>query len=282
MTLCIAAICDHAVGKEPKIVLCADLERQSEGVGSSETEDKLGFVKKGWPTLIAGTIARANDLIDIYAGYLNEHLKDMDEFSFAEHMRKPAYIQKENRVDEFLRQTYAFDRTYFYGEGSQKLPESFISKVAGEIEKIKLDASLIITGFRQETYYSDDSVDDRPFLSVIDEAQGLLGTLEDEYGAIGSGTYVALASLYRREQESTDSLERTLYNVYEANRLSEEVPGVGKNLIAMYVLRKSGVVQEVTESGYEYFKKLYARYGPRNIKDDAAFEMKDEFFEDIQ
>jgi hypothetical protein len=281
MTLCIAAICDNVVGKESKIVLCADLERESEGVGSSETEDKLGFVKKGWRALIAGTIIRANELLNVYAGYLNEHFKDIDEFNLAENLRKPAHLQKKKLVDEYLQQTYAFDRDYFYGEGATKLPGTFISKVTADIERIKLDASLIIVGFNNETDFSTGSVWNVPFLSLVDESQSALGILESEYAAIGSGNYTALATLYRREQSSTDSLEETLYNVYEANRLSEEVPGVGKNFLAMYVLHENGKMKEVTDAGYKHLRNLYATYGPHDIKKREALTVRDEFFEDL-
>jgi len=281
MTLCIAAICDNVVGREAKIVLCADLERESEGVGSSETEDKLGFVRKGWPTLIAGTITRANELLNIYAGYLNEHFKNIDEFNLADHLRKPAHQQKKNLVDAYLQQTYAFDRDYFYGEGATKLPDTFISKVTADIERIKLEGSLIIAGFMKETDFSTGTVWNVPFLSLVDEAQSALGTLEGEYAAIGSGTYTALSTLYRREQSSDDYLEETLYNVYEANRLSEQVPGVGKNFLAIYVLHESGAVKEMTEAGYKHLRNLYATYGPHDIKKREALNVKDEFFEDL-
>jgi hypothetical protein len=50
----LAAVCENEKGKDTKIVLCHDLERQAEGIGASETKDKLGFVRSGWPTLIAG------------------------------------------------------------------------------------------------------------------------------------------------------------------------------------------------------------------------------------
>jgi len=81
MTLCIAAVCEEEEGKDTKIVLCYDLERQLEGIGASETEDKLGFVRSGWPTLIAGTITKANDLLEVYAEYLAEHFSEIPEFT---------------------------------------------------------------------------------------------------------------------------------------------------------------------------------------------------------
>jgi hypothetical protein len=136
MTLCIGAICDDRAKSEPKIILCADMERAAEGIGASETEDKLGFVKKGWPTLVAGTISRANELINVYAGYFKEHEGEIHEFNLIDHLRKPAHLQKEKLVDEYLRQTYSFDRSHFYGPGSTALPETFLSTVTENISRI--------------------------------------------------------------------------------------------------------------------------------------------------
>jgi hypothetical protein len=136
-------------------------------------------------------------------------------------------------VEEYLRQTYAFDREYFYGIGTSNLPQTFSSMVTENIARIKLDGSLLVAGFVDETDLDSGEVSPRPFLAVVDEITDVSGSqeyvrLEYEFAAIGSGQYTALSSLYRREQDSTNSLHRSLYKVYEANRLSEKVPGVGE------------------------------------------------------
>jgi len=283
MTLCIAAVCDDP--HNPKIVLCADMEREMEGIGASETEDKLGFVRSGWPTLIAGTIAKANDLIEVYAEYLAAHFDEITEFNLKDQLRIPAHLQKERLVDEYLRQTYAFDREYFYGASSTALPQTFVSTVTENISRIKLDASLIIAGFLNETDFSSGEVSPRPFLAVVEEVADVSGSqeyvkLEYEFAAIGSGQYTALSSLYRREQDSTNSLRRSLYKVYEANRLSENVPGVGKKYIAVYVLHSDGHVEELTKEGYDYLSDRYEEFGPQKI-DSKKLLAKKEFFQPL-
>jgi hypothetical protein len=284
MTLCIAAVCDDDRKAGPKIVLCADMQWQMEGIGASETEDKLGFVRAGWPTLIAGTITKANDLIHVYAEYLAEHFTEITEFNLKDRLRIPAHTQKERLVDEYLRQTYAFDREYFYGSGNT-LPETFVSMVTENISRIKLGASLIIAGFVTETDFGSGNVSPRPFLAVVDEVTDISGSqeyvkLEYEFAAIGSGLYTALSSLYRREEDSTNSLRRCLYKVYEANRLSENVPGVGKEYIAVYVLHSDGRVEELTKDGYDYLSDLYDKFGPQKI-DSKQLLNKKEFFQPL-
>jgi hypothetical protein len=261
------------------------MERTAEGIGASETEDNSDLSRKGWPTLVAGTISRANELINVYAAYLKEHENEINEFNLIDHLRHPAHSQKGKLVEEYLRQTYAFDREYFYGTGSSNLPQKFCSMVTENIARIKLDGSLLVAGFVDETDLDSGEVSPRPFLAVVDEITDVSGSqeyvrLEYEFAAIGSGQYTALSSLYRREQDSTNSLRRSLCKVYEANRLSENVPGVGEEYIAIYVLNSDGHVEELTKDGYKYLSDLYDKFGPQKI-DSKQLRSEKEFFQPL-
>lgn len=279
MTLCIAAICDDNEGTDPKIVLCSDLERGIEGIGSSETEDKVGFVRPGWPALIAGTISKANELLAVYAGYLSKHFTEIDEFNLLDHLRKPTHLQKEGLVNHYLQQTFAFSRDYFYKHGKAKFPESFVSAQEDVISRIKLDASLIIAGFAEQIDFVDNIKSPRPFLCVVDDLRADDVALEFEYDAIGSGNHTALSTLFRREQDSVNSLAKTLYNVYEANCLSDKVPGVGKKYINIAILYSDGKLRSLSGAGYEYLgEKFKKKFGPRRIG-KGEIEFKEEFVE---
>ena len=282
MTLCIAAVCDDGQDSDPKIVLCSDMERETEGIGSSETEDKVGFVRTGWPVLMAGTLTRANELLNVYAGYLSQHDKGINEFNLLDHMRKPAHIQKAKLVDHYLEQAFSFNRAYFYGDGKTKLPEEFVSRQQDMISRIKLDASLLIAGFIAESDYSNGTVNQRPFLCVVDDSKSAFGiedvTLEYEYEAIGSGAGTALSMLFRREQESTDSLPCTIYNLYEANCMSDKVPGVGRDILNVDVLYSDGKMKTLTEDGYKYLRARFKKFGPKPIN-AQDIELKPDFLE---
>jgi hypothetical protein len=281
MTLCIAAICEDTEEKKGKIVLCSDMERETEGVGASETEDKLGLVRPGWPALMAGTISRAGELLNVYAEYLAKNFAGIDEFNLLDQLRKPAHIQKARLVDHYLQQTFSFNRAYFHGDGKNKLPEDFMRIQQEIISRIKLEASLIIAGYIEESIFAENTKAERPFLCVIDDDTGKDEVaLEYEYAAIGSGSYPALSSLYRREQHSTNSLARTLYNVYEANCLSEKVPGVGRNIIKIDVLFPGGKVKSFTPSGYKYLRTKFLKYGPQRFR-EKDMEFKEEFVKPI-
>ncbi|HEY3927341.1 MAG TPA: hypothetical protein VGL89_03095 [Candidatus Koribacter sp.] len=274
MTLCIAAICDgNDESNGSKIVLCSDLEKETEGVGASETEDKLGMVRSGWPVLCAGVISSSNALVNVYAGYLEKNFDKITEFTLMDHLRVPAHVQKAKLVDHYLQQSFSFNRAYFYGQGKSKLPEEFVARQQDAISRIKLEASLIICGFMDERDYVTNTVNKLPFICVVDDTRSSNGVeevmLEYEYDAIGSGSATALSMLYRREQDSTDSLASTLYNVYEANGMSDKVPGVGKSFINLAVLYRDGHLEAVTEDGYKYLKKQFTRFGPKRTKEDS-------------
>jgi hypothetical protein len=161
-----------------------------------------------------------------------------------------------------------------------------VSAVTENVSRIKLDASLIIAGFVPESDFVKGGIYQRPFLAVVDEVTDVSGTqeyikVEYEFAAIGSGQYTALSSLYRREQDAVSSLRRTLYKVYEANRLSENVPGVGKRYVATYVLYSDGHIEEMTDEGYDYLGKLYYKFGPQKIDGKDLLDKK-EFFEPLR
>ena len=283
MTLCIAAICDDVENKSAKIVLCADQQREEQGVGGSETEDKLGFVKKAWPALIAGILSRADELLDVYTASLKD-VQGLSEYTLLEYLRNPLHIQKRNLVNDYLQQTYAFDADYFYSEGAKTFPEAIVTKISDEITRIKVEAQLIIAGFIDRTNLTSGNVTLEPFLGVVEEQSTHSSTkddirIESSFAAIGSGSLPALASLYRRQQSSTDSLAQTIYNVYEANRLSEEVPGVGKDYVDIYVLRQDGRLDALTEAGYTHLRKMYKQFGPKDIPDEKVLTMEANCFE---
>ncbi len=186
------------------------------------------------------------------------------------------------RVDHYLQQAFSFKRSYFYGDGKAKLPEEFVLRQQEVIGRIKLEASLIIAGFMPETDFALNIIEPRPFLCVVDDTRSSLGIdevfIEREYDAIGSGAGTAMSMLFRREQDSVDSLVTTIYNVYEANCMSDKVPGVGRWVLNFDVLCADGSMRTLTENGYKYLRDKFKKFGPKKME-DKNLELKDEFLE---
>jgi len=284
MTLCIAAECDDATDC-PKVVLCSDCERSADAVGRSETEDKVGFIRKGWPVLVAGELDRADDLLRVYSEYFNRPSVTINESNILVHFRRPAAIQKRRLVDEYLLQSFAFDYKYLR-RNAKTLPEVFVTQQMDAIARVRLKSALIIAGIVNESYFDTGTVEPTPFLIVVDENSDANGTRDEvvkqsEYAAIGSGAQAALSTLYRRKQSSTDSLMRTLYVLYEANKLSEKIPGVGEEFVNLDVLYADGTLRRLSDDGYEKMIELYNKFGPKEIdglKKDW-FTLEEKFFD---
>jgi hypothetical protein len=284
MTLCIAAECD-AHTDCPKVVLCSDCERTAEAVGRSETEDKVGLIRRGWPVLVAGELDQSDDLVRVYSEYFNRPSVAVNESNILVHFRRPAAIQKRRLVDEYLLQSYAFDYKYLR-RNANTLPEAFVTQQMDAIARIRLKGALIIAGFVNETYFDTGTTDPTPFLIVVDETSDANGTRDEvvkqsQYAAIGGGAQAALSTLYRRKQSATDSLTRTLYVLYEANKLSEKIPGVGEEFVNLDVLYPNGELRRLSDDGYKKMIELYSKFGPRNMDDLKKdwFVLEDKFFE---
>src|ERR1700738_4489912 len=75
MTLCIAAFAtsgwDEKRNPQTEIVLCSDLRIETPTAGS-ETTIKMKKIAKNWAVMIAGNVARAEELISIYCADLPE------------------------------------------------------------------------------------------------------------------------------------------------------------------------------------------------------------------
>jgi hypothetical protein len=280
VTLCIAAACLD--GDEPKVVLCTDWREEVEGVGSAETSDKLTFIKDGWLALLAGDGAAGDALVSVYQTELGD--TTLTQANLLTELEKPMHKRKQCLADSYTRQTLGMAYSEFLRYGKQKFPEDFFKEHISQIMKIRLDASLIICGFVDEYDHVDKKTEKWPWLVRVQDdpwnPQNNL-TIEADFTAIGSGADSALASLYRREQQSELSLMHTIYFLYEAKRLSEGVPGVGES-ISIDVLDQDGNVASLTDEGYDKCDELFRRFGPRMIDNEndthrLKFKMKAEY-----
>jgi 20S proteasome alpha/beta subunit len=250
MTLCVAAACLDE--KENRIVLCSDWKQETYSAGA-EIANKLRWIKNGWPTLIAGDISRADELVLLYREYLKENeLKETNLFSI---LKEPAQKFKNLLADEFIQRKFGLSYDRFLAHAKDQLPAEIVSQTLYEVGDLQFPAQLLIAGF----------LGDRPVICVIGE-EGSLARLEQNFAAIGTGAHVALPSLYQREHEPSEvSLMQAIYHVYEAKRLGQVSPGVGKST-SIEVLEPSGKLWSLTDWGYEWCEKMFKQLGPKPIR----------------
>lgn len=134
-----------------------------------------------------------------------------------EDLRERNQEVKKRRIEQLLRMKLGMSFDDFCTKGSQAIPAELYGATWREIEALRLECEIIVAGFVDKKHPALYSYDDQ------NEMQ-----LSDHFVAIGSGAWIAKAALYQRRCRETAPLEEVLYCVYEAKKLSEIAPGVGR------------------------------------------------------
>src|SRR5262249_12921976 len=130
----------------------------------------------------------------------------------------------------------------FRQTGKSSFPEDLYRDLLWEIRNHRSGAELIVSGF----------ISGYPRIFKI---SGDVVWPCNDFAVIGSGTFNGESALRWREQSSTQNLETTIYNVWEAKRLSENVPGVGKKTILL-IMRPNQPTDFLTEAGERMLNDL--------------------------
>jgi hypothetical protein len=172
--------------------------------------------------------------------------------------------------------------SYFLEHGKDRLPEDFFRDRISYISRIKLQASLIIAGFIRGEEIGDFESGLFPVICVVEDNEEHEDVVREEvhFASIGSGSWVANASLYNRGVHDEMSVLGAVYAVFEAHRWSEKVPGVGES-ISISILEPPGVLRSLSDEGYEYCESLWKKFGPKEVKKihKSLFELKEEYLE---
>ncbi len=261
MTVCIAAACKDKDDVD-LIVLCTD-RRIGSALGSSDTGTKERDLHHGWKCLTSGNVDDIEALVKCFV--VRFHNKDALTYAkLDETIRGALFDRKKQIADAYTRTNFVMSHDDFLKVGKERLPEDIFRNAIHEMRSLFLKAEFVIAGFigsSPEIYYTD--------------ANGESHAASD-FAVVGEGEYVASSVLLRRKQHSWESLERTLYNVFEAKKYSEAVGSVGRETI-ISIIRPSGKNVEYpdleTSAGVdEQLAVLYEKYGPTALPEDLMFE----------
>lgn len=259
MTLCIAAACSNH--RQDAIVLCID-SLVTTGTASSETEYKL--VDLGpYAAMFSGNIPEARELLSCYADYLARHpLQNPSLDERLEQLREPLLIQKREMIDATVRRRTGMSYQKFLDRDTHFDP-GIRAKICADIENLSIDVDLIIVGGGVERLWI--------FRERMERIEA-----EINFACIGDGAEAAEQSLHRREQQESLSLNETLYHVYEAKRMGELAPTVGKKTdLSVFERSKSSdgplpwSLYPVTPEILDYLEDCYKKYGPQPIPGDG-------------
>ena|SRR6266481_2689188 len=101
----------------------------------------------------------------------------------------------------------------------------------------------------------------------------------DDFAVIGSGTYIAESTLSIRGQSSFTNLETTIYSVYEAKRMAENVLTVGKKTI-LFILRPGSGMTSLTDTGFKALNELMNQFAMKQV--GSSDPLPEGSFESIQ
>lgn len=254
MTLCIAAKCVHR--GVPHLVLATDWKVETPSA-SSETLDKLREVHPGWPVLLAGD--NMHNTMEL-AGRFGRQLKKrpLEPGRVLAGLRAPVHAQRYSLANEFIFQNVGKSYAWFLKNGKASLPDELFTRLSYDVAGLKLDSELIVCGFipAEGTQY--------PVLCVVSEVFAPVVQIEDHFGTIGSGAYIASAALHQRSYDNTSTLKHALYCVFEAMSLGQSAPGVGETM-TINILPPTGKLRSLKVKAYSYLEKLFEEFGPRPI-----------------
>lgn len=234
MTLCIAAKTSgsiegpfSAIHLDPAIVLCSDRLGLTTSSGA-ETFTKLADLGHGFMALLAGdSLSVAHEIAGIIASCFKEQPPTSDDNHNVQVLRKALGIHKRQIADSLTQAQLGMSYQEFQRKGKATLPEDLHRDLYWEIKNRHSGAELLVAGFVKVELNEDGLYDH----AVIYKLSGDEVWVCDYFGAIGSGAEIGESSLFYREHTSAHSLDRTIYHVYEAKRLGEKAPGVGKKTI---------------------------------------------------
>lgn len=267
MTLCIAAACreyaeDGPLGGEERVVLAHD-HRVETWTFSAETEYKFDYLHNHWVALLAGTVSQARELMDIYRPLFRK-VEFTDE-NCLENLRKPPAEMRRRMANAYTHARHAISYEEFLKNGKCQLPDDLYRQTAEDISRLQINAELILVGY---------------FLNAFHIFRFSNGEIlpHPDFATIGSGSHIADSSLYQREHQKLNSVASAAYSVYEAKRLGEIAPGVGKkttySILVPPVNPEAYLEQRQcsAEVGEAFLQRQFKQFGPRAFKESPLPE----------
>lgn len=265
MTLCIAALCRdynepaiHHTGK-PCVIVATDFRIETETAGA-ETEYKVDFLSDNWVAVFAGPVSQARELLTLYGEALHSHA--VTKQNCVNLLREPQRQLRRRMADSLTHALHSISYEEFLQSGKTWLPDDIYRQTSYQISAQQIAAELILIG-----YFA-------PGEFVLLKTQN--GDVEQcsHFAAIGSGAEIAKSVLFQRAHKDYYPDWDTIYSVYEAKKLSEIAPGVGKMTSYMCLNEPDPSKKSVLDSyricsrevGFPFLEKAFRRFGPKPVK----------------
>ena len=240
------------------IVLCMD-SLGSNDFTSTEHVRKIEWLPHGFIALVAGPVSTARELADAIREQMQAGVSGVAQL--LQKMRIAISVMKHRFADAHVGARLGIDYRKFQKTGRQALPDDLYRQTAWDISAHRLEVELIVAGF-----LPGQDQEREPVIVKLSEEEV---TTCDTFAAIGSGALLANASLMQRDYSSIATIEYATYLAYEAKRLGERAPGVGRetNIMVMVDGPSGSTFRELFRDQLATLETLFKRFGPQPITD---------------
>lgn len=262
VTVCIAARCK--VDQTRYCIVTVSDMKLSTGIYSGDAATiKLRHLSEQWVCLIAGSFAQHVPLLR----RIREEMGDNSSISSGEMAKicTKAYIAENKRLaEESVLAPFGMTVEEFL-KRRKELGESIYERTWTDLSRVKLNCQLIVCGFSAVPHiFTVDNPDtERTSFTMDCNFPG--------FAAIGSGGYLAEATLYSFEQNPTRSLTDTLYTAIAAKFTAESATDVG-NETFVEILTPKGEPEVHFGNQSAFISEMrdeWERSGKLRISDDA-------------
>ena len=253
MTICIAAR-SRDENEDDCFVFCCDREVQTY-LARADSIMKIVPLGTEWEALIAGSLSDAQELVDLYREQIRSVPFPAHRESILEYFRIPPRTFRYRLAEALVRERFAITYEEFLEKGAGSLGAEIHRQLLYDISAQNLNGvELILFG-----KHNKEALMYKLCNGIVSECHGL--------AAIGSGSVIAEPLLFYRGHHWSQPITRVLYSVYEAKRMSEITPGVGKST-HIGVFGSGRLVRWATARGMEKLEEAFMRFGPQYIPFD--------------
>jgi len=252
MTLCIAALCEE----RKTLILMAD---KMLGIGFIEAElaiEKIVQIHKNWWVMIAGNdITPVFDILD----WSKKSLGEEDECNVDKVMQVMSDNYQKKRIDSaeahYLK-TRGWTMGQFVAEGNNGLPPTVFQEIDQQIQRYRLEVSLLVGGFDRQGVGHVFSVDN-PGVTRRHDIPG--------YHAIGNGMFGALYFMYYRELSVPMKASECLYYMFEGRNFGYEAGGIGEDTDCI-IVRHNEPELRLDAEAISTLDKMWEEFRPQPIE----------------
>jgi hypothetical protein len=234
------------------IALCSD-SLASNDYTSTEHVPKWELLPSHFVVMFAGPLSAAKELLEVVRTQLCTIPADTT--TLVEALRQSVQIQKARLANAHVGATLGISYQDFRKHGKAWFLEDVCRQVTSEIEAIRLEVELIVAGFINRE-------------ATIVKVQYDRVSISDNFATIGAGSFLAEASLMQRDYVAIGDVNHAAYLAYEAKRLGERAPGVGRqtSVMSMTLDREAGPVLNVLKLEHlAVLDEQFKRFGPQDV-----------------